>query len=195
MNRGDTQVRTSHLKAVYSITLTGVIILNSWPFFRYWMCTSKWPGPWVSLSRFSSAQPPLGNKKNNSKCKVIWSIIMMVSEWDNSAYFWYCRIFSLIFFFSLTRHSITDTKKEKKEILESKGTKSADIIPYYLREKEQLIGRASTESVCVAATSKPIGAKEIIAAVGTLGDSPFRIHSRWDKYLSPTTVTIVTDIV
>ena len=72
----------------------------------------------------------------------------------------------------------SDKKNEKKENLETEGSKSADIIPYYLREKEQLIGRAFTDSVCVAATSKPIGAKEIIAAVGTLGDSPYRIHSR-----------------
>lgn len=53
------------------------------------------------------------------------------------------------------------------------------IVPYYLRAKKQLVGTARTESVLVAAASRPLGRGEIISAVGTLGDTPFRIHSTY----------------
>jgi hypothetical protein len=53
------------------------------------------------------------------------------------------------------------------------------IVPYYLRAKKQLVGTALTESVLVAAASRPLGRGEIISAVGTLGDTPFRIHSTY----------------
>ena len=54
-----------------------------------------------------------------------------------------------------------------------------DIVPYYLRPKDPVVGRASTEQLLVAATGRPVTHSDIVAAVGTLGGTPFRIHSRY----------------
>ena len=54
-----------------------------------------------------------------------------------------------------------------------------DSVPYYLRPKDPIIGRASTESILVAATGRPVSHSDIVAAVGTLGGTPFRVHSRY----------------
>ena len=51
-----------------------------------------------------------------------------------------------------------------------------DLVPYYLREKKQIIGKASSESVLVVAGSRPLGREQLISAIGTLGDTPFRIR-------------------
>ena len=49
-------------------------------------------------------------------------------------------------------------------------------MPYYLRKKKQIIGRAVSESDLVTAGSRPLGREQLISAIGTLGDTPFKIH-------------------
>ena len=56
-----------------------------------------------------------------------------------------------------------------------------DIVPYYLREKRRVVGRASTESNLVVATGRPVGRDQLVAAIGTLGDSPFKIYGRYGE--------------
>ena len=51
-----------------------------------------------------------------------------------------------------------------------------DLVPYYLRKKKQIIGRAMSESILVTAGTRPLGREQLISAIGTLGDTPFRIH-------------------
>lgn len=64
-----------------------------------------------------------------------------------------------------------------------------DIVPYYLRPKDPVVGRASTEQLLVAATGRPVTHSDIVAAVGTLGGTPFRIHSRYAQN-HPITITV-----
>ena len=66
-----------------------------------------------------------------------------------------------------------------------------DTVPYYLRPKDPVVGRASTEQLLVAATGRPVTHSDIVAAVGTLGGTPFRIHSRYlTNNLATVTITV-----
>lgn len=70
-----------------------------------------------------------------------------------------------------------------------------DIVPYYLRPKDAVVGRASTEQLLVAATGRPVTHSDIVAAVGTLGGTPFRIHSRYHtNNLTTVTVTAIPSV-
>lgn len=80
---------------------------------------------------------------------------------------------------SLPLYSLLKSTATITEDPESGSKVPSHIVPYYLRAKKQLVGIARTESVLVAAASRPLGRGEIISAVGTLGDTPFRIHSTY----------------
>jgi hypothetical protein len=70
-----------------------------------------------------------------------------------------------------------------------------DIVPYYLRPKDPVVGRASTEQLLVAATGRPVTHSDIVAAVGTLGGTPFRIHSRYaSNNLTTVTITVIITV-
>ena len=95
----------------------------------------------------------------------------------------------------------SDTAEEGEVAKDSRNTQPHhdESVPYYLRPKAPIVGRASTESQLVAATGRPVSHSDIIAAVGTLGGTPFRVHSRYHEInlngLAPSTaiITVYSD--